>query len=709
VAQQQQVASLYGRISVQLRDALAGLRDFRSRLGQATNNLKTMRDQSKITGAAVNAALTVPLDLLGKTAVGMAADYEKSMSVFQLVTKASSEQMAISTAAVEALSHDLELPQFTKPQVAEALTELAKAGLGASDAVSALRPSLLLAAAGEADAVQGAALLGAALKEWQLPASDAGKVADMLAATMKFSGVSFTDLVNTVQNAGPAFSAAQVPMADFLTAVGVLAQNGIKGAEAGTALQNMLQSLLAPTDQARALMAGLGVHVYDAQNRIRPFRDIIGDLHDAFARLNPAQQEAYAQTIFGSSAFGEALILIKGGLPAYDAMHEKITQVGIAEELAKAKTEGLAGGIADAKREMQNAAQSAIDPMAADLTYLAHTLADAFRWFQALPAPVREGVGVIAALLALLGPLGLLFAGVSAAISGVTAAAGVVAGVLGAVAEVLAVVGVTVAGPILLLGVLAAALVIAYQHSEAFRDVVDAAFAAVAGAVRDAVAAVVSVLAGFGGALGAAASSAAGFGAAVAAAFGAALQVVAGWWNGVSGLLNGFLGLVQRVVDAVASLADLRVTLPAIPNPVAAIGGLFGGGGSSSASPPAGFSFYNTRGQYIDDVIGPGAHETEAFRAGTDVVARYRAAGGPVQRGEAYVVGEAGPELFVPAANGLIVPNGGLAAVGGGGGGDVNVNFYGPVFGYQDFEDQVVLAVKRANQAGRRVSLAGTV
>jgi len=707
VAQQQQVASLYGRISVQLRDALAGLRDFRSRLGQATNNLKVMRDQSKITGAAVNAALTVPLDLLGKTAVGMSADYEKSMNVFQLVTKASAEEMAAAGAAVEALSHDLELPQFTKPQVAEALTELAKAGLTASDAVSALRPALLLAAAGEADAVQGAALLGAALKEWQLPATDARTVADLLAATMKFSGVSFTDLVNTVQNAGPAFAAAKIPMADFLTAVGILAQNGIKGAEAGTALQNVLQSLLAPTDQARALMAGLGVHVYDAQNRVRPFRDIIGDLHDAFARLNPAQQEAYAQTIFGSSAFGEALVLIKGGLPAYDAMHDKITQVGIAEELAKAKTEGLSGGIADVNREAQNAAISAIEPLAGELTYLAHTLADAFRWFQALPAPVREGAAVLAALLAVLGPLGLLFAGASAAIGGLAAAAGAVVGVLGAVAEVLAVVGAAIGGPILLLALLAAALVIAYQHSQAFRDVVDAAFAAVAGAVRDAVGFVVSLLGGFAAAVVDAGSHAGGFGAAVAGGFGAAGQVIADWWNGAARLLNDFLGLIQRVVDAVGRLTGLRITLPTvptIPNPVTAIGGLFGGGGSS---PPAGFSFYNTRGQYIDDVIGPGAHETEAFRSGTDVVARYRAAGGPVERGEAYVVGEAGPELFVPASSGLIVPNGGLAAVGGGG--DVNVNFYGPVFGYQDFEDQVVLAVKRANQAGRRVALAGTV
>src|SRR5205823_4360745 len=107
-------------------------------------------------------------------------------------------------------------PQFTKADAAAALLELAKAGLSASDAVSALRPALLLAGAAEVPAGEGAQLLAAALKDWQLPASQASAVADMLTAAIKFSGVTFNELLDTVRNAGPAFALAHIPMADFL-------------------------------------------------------------------------------------------------------------------------------------------------------------------------------------------------------------------------------------------------------------------------------------------------------------------------------------------------------------------------------------------------------------------------------------------------------------------------------------------------------------
>jgi TP901 family phage tail tape measure protein len=470
---QTQIATLYATIGLRTRGAVEGLRDFRARLGQATNNLKTMRDQAKISGAAVGALLTAPLALFGKTALEAIGDYQKAMNVFQLVTKASGAEMAQAASAIETLAHDLALPTFTKTDAAEALLRLGQAGLGARGSIEALRPALLLAAAGEVAAGAGADLLGNSLNTWGLKAADAGRVADLLAATIKFGGVSFDQLRNAVEIAGATFASAGVPMDVFLTLLAELGRAGIKGSEAGTALRNMLQSLIAPSADAGGLLRAIGVHVYDAQNKVKPFTTILGELRDAFARLTPAQQEQYAATIFGREQMGAALAIIRGGLPAYDDMHAKVTQVGIAQELAETKAKGLAGATADLGREVQNASMSAFAPMADDLAALAHGLADALRAFQALPEPVREIAGMIAILLPVLATLELAWLALGPAIGAIITVAGTLGPVLVALAT----------GPIglviLAVAGLAALFVWAYHESETFRSIVDGTLRAI--------------------------------------------------------------------------------------------------------------------------------------------------------------------------------------------------------------------------------------
>jgi TP901 family phage tail tape measure protein len=640
----EQVASLYAEVGVKIGNALSGLKQFRSRLQDSQSGLKTMRDQAKITGAAIDAALTAPIALLGKTALGMIGDYQKAMNVFQLVTKASAAEMQAAGEAINAVAHDLALPQFSKADAAEALVRLAQAGLGATGAIEALRPALLLAAAGEVEAAAGADLLGNSIKTWGLRAADAGKVADMLAATIKFGGVSFDQLRNTVEIAGATFAQAKVPMDVFLTLVGELGQAGIKGSEAGTALRNMLQSLIAPTGDAGGLLRALGVHVYDAQNQMRPFTAILGDLHDAFARLTPAQQEQYAATIFGREQMGAALAIIRGGLPAYDDMHEKVTTVGIAQELAKTKAEGLAGATADLSREVKNASTSALEPMAADLAVLAHGAADALRAFQKLPAPVQEIVGAVALLLPLLAALNLAWTVLGPAIGLVAAAVGALAGVLEPLALV---VGGIAVGPlslfILAVGGLALALKWAYDNVGPFHDAVDATFRMIDDLGQRASAAI------------------RGFNDAFARMTG--LRVDFG---------QIFLGIpiVGQIIEIYNRLKALGL-LPGLGGSVPSVN--VGGGGSSGGGAQG----------FVNGVpVGNGNGGRMA-------------AGGSVTAGSAYTVGERGPELFVPDRGGSIVPNDATT-----GGRSYVINFNGPVYA-DDIEDVVVRALEQANRAGR--------
>ena len=87
----------------------------------------------------------------------------------------------------------------------------------------------------------------------------------------------------------PCFSVFSPP-AELNTALGILANNGIKGAEGGTHLRNVILSLQNPTDKAAACMEQLGVDVYDSEGNMRSLNDILGDLNRSMDGMTAAEK-----------------------------------------------------------------------------------------------------------------------------------------------------------------------------------------------------------------------------------------------------------------------------------------------------------------------------------------------------------------------------------------------------------------------------------
>lgn len=637
MATQQEVASLYARVTVNASQATSQLRDFRARLAQLTSSLKAMNDRAAMVGTLINTALAIPIGLLGKNAVGAVGDYEKAMNVFQLVTKASGEQMASVNAEIDKLGHERDIP-YTKPEIAEAAAQLAFQLKDATAATLALRPALLLASAAETDAASGGALLGGVLQMFKLPAAEAGKVADELAGALKYGGLTFTQLKDAMENAGPSFAAAGVPLDVLATLIAQLGEQGIKGGEAGTILRNMLDSLKAPTEQASGALAALGVRVYDNENKMRPLGDIIGDLHTAFARLNPAQQNAYAQMLFGESSAGALTKIIQGGLPAFEQMHERVTEVGLAQEIATAKTKGLSGAAAEAGKEVQNAALSIVDPMKENLETIANGMAGLMRWFQALPDPVREAFGVLITIGALGPPVVFVLGQIAAGVGGVIEAAGFLVGAAGGAWVALAAALGPVGAVIVILGLLAAAVIWAYNNVGWFHDAVDRAFPGAAAAVGR-------------------------------------------FWDAVRPAFDWLTDKLKDIIDLWNRIKDINLgSLGITP------GGLVGAALGPASGP---------LGAVIGAIAGLGGATGTTFNPDTGVTTAFpnRARGGGVTAGQSYMVGERGvPEIFTPDRNGYVSPTGGS--------GDLHLHLYGDVYGVDDLEAKLARALQNARQKG---------
>jgi TP901 family phage tail tape measure protein len=243
------------------------------------------------------------------------------------------------------------------------------------------------------------------LNAFKLPASDAGRVADILAASANASSIEVTDMAMSFQMASAVFASNGQSIEDLATATALLGNNGIKASDAGTSLKAMLIRLTAPVDAAKDVMDDLGIAVYNTDGSMRSFEDIVYSLQDATKGLSDEQRNQALTTIFGADAIRAANILIGEGAESWQAMETAVTEAGAAQLVADAKMKGLSGSLRYAAGTIQSTLINAFLPFTDMLSSLVRRVADLIGSFTDLPAGVQKAVIVFGLFLAAIGPI----------------------------------------------------------------------------------------------------------------------------------------------------------------------------------------------------------------------------------------------------------------------------------------------------------------
>jgi TP901 family phage tail tape measure protein len=288
-------------------------------------------------GAGLIAGITATLS---KT-----AEFEKSLNTFQAVTKATGAQMKAVGAVAQKLGGDITLPGTSAKDAALAMTELAKGGLSVRQSMAAAKGTLQLAAAGEVEVGDAATISARALNAFGLSGDQAGRVADVLANAANASTGEISDFALGLQQSSASANAAGLSIEDTTTALGLLANKGIAGSDAGTSFKTMLARLVPSTKKASDEMRLLGVRYKDADGNLLPLREQVAQYTQALGRLKPAARQQAINTLFGSDASRAANIILGAGVKKYDEMHRAISRQGAAAQIAAAKQKGLAGAM----------------------------------------------------------------------------------------------------------------------------------------------------------------------------------------------------------------------------------------------------------------------------------------------------------------------------------------------------------------------------
>lgn len=218
---------------------------------------------------------------------------------------------------------------FSASQSADALNYMALAGYDAETSMSMLPSVLNLAAAGGIELADASDMVTDAQSALGLSLDETSTMVDQMAKASSKSNTSVAQLGEAFLTVGGTAKNLKGGTNELSTALGILADNGVKGAEGGTALRNIILSLSAPTDKAAGVLGDLGVAVFDCNGNMRPLNETFGDLGTALSSLSQEERTQALNNIFNKVDLKSVNALLANTTDAFGGIGEALAGCGI--------------------------------------------------------------------------------------------------------------------------------------------------------------------------------------------------------------------------------------------------------------------------------------------------------------------------------------------------------------------------------------------
>jgi TP901 family phage tail tape measure protein len=332
----------------------------------------------KVSTASVAAA--------GVAAIKMGADFEAGMSEVQAISGASGKDLAALTAKAKEMGA---ATKFSATESAEALKYMAMAGWKTKQMTAGLPGIMNLAAASGEDLATVSDIVTDSMTAFGLQAKEAGHFADVLAKASSSSNTNVGMMGATFKYVAPIAGSMKYSIEDTATAIGLMANAGIKGEQAGTTLRAVLTRLVKPPKDAAAALDELGVSAKNSDGTMKPLREVIGDLREKFAGLNDSQKAQYAASIAGQEAMSGLLAIVNASPSDFDKLTKAIDKSdGSAEKMAKTMQNNLKGQITILKSSLEGLGIEIYDNVKKPLTNAAKA---GIKAVNSLTAKVKKG------------------------------------------------------------------------------------------------------------------------------------------------------------------------------------------------------------------------------------------------------------------------------------------------------------------------------
>lgn len=334
---------LFARITLDTSNYDNGLDGASKKADSFGSKLKSGLTAAGKAAAAGMAAATTAVGAFAAASIKTGASFDSSMSQVAATMGTTVDQIqnlrdfAMDMGAKTA---------FSATEAADALNYMALAGYSADESMQALPNVLNLAAAGGIDLASASDMVTDAQSALGLSMEESAELVDKMAMASSKSNTSVAQLGEAILTVGGTAKTLAGGTTELSTALGILADNGVKGAEGGTALRNIILSLSAPTDTAAKAMESLKLEAFDANGNLRPLNETFSDLNAALSEMTQGEQTQVLNSIFNKVDLKSVNALLANTGERFDELSGYIDEAqGAAEKMAQTQLDNLAGDV----------------------------------------------------------------------------------------------------------------------------------------------------------------------------------------------------------------------------------------------------------------------------------------------------------------------------------------------------------------------------
>ena len=424
-------------------------RDFQREIVATEQKLKSLENEAKNFGSTVSSSLisastklnqfgekavntgkkllpvTAAVGAIGAAGVKTAAEFESAMSQVAATMGMTAEEINAGSEdfkKLEQAARDMgSTTMFSASEAAEALNYLALAGYDVDRSIATLPTILNVAAAGNMELAAASDLVTDAMSALGEKAGTVEEFADKLAKTSQKSNTSVSQLGEAILTVGGTAKSLAGGTTELNTALGILADNGVKASEGGTAIRNIILSLGSPTtDAAINKMEDLGLKVYDLDGNMRPLNEIFKDLDSSMSKLTDEEKTNALNAIFNKTDLKSVNALLANCGSRWDELSGYISDAeGAAADMADTMQNNLKGELTTLKSTLEGILIEIGNALLPMVKGLVSALQNWATWFSNLDQLSKNIIITLGLIVGSIGPLLLIVGTFAQKISGI--------------------------------------------------------------------------------------------------------------------------------------------------------------------------------------------------------------------------------------------------------------------------------------------------
>lgn len=391
------------------------LKVFGDKSATAEQKLNGLSSAFKTTGGLLSKNVTLPIVGVGAAAVKTATDFEAGMSEVKAISGATgSEFDALRDKAIEMGAKT----KFSASDSADAFKYMAMAGWDASQMMDGIAGIMDLAAASGEDLATTSDIVTDALTAFGLQASDSAHFADVLAQASSKSNTNVGLMGETFKYVAPVAGALGYSIEDTAVAIGLMANSGIKGSQAGTALRSTITRLAKPVGEAKDAVEELKISITNTDGTMKPLSQTMVELREKFAGLTEEQKAQYAAMLAGQEGMSGLLAIVNASDEDFQKLTDEINNAnGAAEDMASVMMDNTAGAVEQLKGALESAGILIGEKLTPYIRDLAEWITGLVEKFNNLSDEQQDNIVKWGLILAAIGPVLLILSKVISIVS----------------------------------------------------------------------------------------------------------------------------------------------------------------------------------------------------------------------------------------------------------------------------------------------------